>query len=242
MKDFPRLLPVWLVLLLLILFAMCGCRGGRTLGNGSAGTVIIPQTPQEINERNSEIIELPPFEPLAPIPIIPPARTHTNAVRSSPVIPEPQPAKANPVTSNPKASGESKPFTPTVTDISTIKLPPIKTEKLPTKIVEGDGGCVVITDNNGKPEGWCGTKDPEIAGPCQAEPKEAGLINWGQLISYWLFVLLMVVFGWIVYDIIQGYIKERKLRKKENNEAKKAQAKLIKSKKPTKRKRKPKKK
>ena len=226
MKDFPRLLPVWLVLLLLILFMMCGCRGGRALGNGSAGTIIVPQTPQEINERSREIIELPPLEPLAPIPIVPPARKHTKSERSSPVIPEPQSAKANPVASNPKASGESTPFSPTVSTNLPTRLPSVKTEKLTPKIVEG--GCVIITDSNGKPENQNESNAPEIAGPSEAAPKEAGLINWGELIYYWLFVVFMVIFGWIVYDIIQGFIKERKLIKKENQEAKKTQKKLIK--------------
>jgi hypothetical protein len=226
MKDIPRLLPLWIILLLIISFAMCGCRGGRALGNGSAGTVIVPQTPQEINERNSEIIELPPLEPLAPIPIIPPARTHTNAVRSNPITPEPQSVKANPVVSNPKASGESKTFSPTIKDTSTIKLPPVKAEKLPPKIVEGDGGCVVITDNNGKPEEWCGTKDPEITNSSGVETKAAS--GWPQLIYYWLFVIFALILGWIVYDIIKGFLKERKQQKEEDGKAKKSQEKLIK--------------
>tara|TARA_Y100000593_G_scaffold91933_1_gene182069 strand:+ start:320 stop:1039 length:720 start_codon:yes stop_codon:yes gene_type:complete len=239
MKDIPRVLPLSVVLLLLILFAMCGCRGGRSLGSGSAGTVIIPKTPQEINERSlpPPDIVLPPLEPLAPIPIIPPATTHTNAVRSKPVIPNPQSVKANPVVSTPKASGESTPFSPTVSTTPLTKLPTARAEKLPPKIVEGDGGCVVITDSNGKPEGWCGTKDPEIAGPCEAKPTGT---DWPQLIYYWLFVVFAIIFGWIAYDIVQGFLKERKLRKEESNNAKKSQSKLIK--KPTKRKRKPKKK
>ena len=105
-------------------------------------------------------------------------------------------------------------------------MPPIKTEKLPPKIVEGDGGCVVITDNNGKPEGWCGTKDPEIAGPCEAETK-AGT-DWTQLIYYWLFVIFALIFGWVIYDIIRGFFAERKQRKQEEKDAVKAQETLIK--------------
>ena len=186
---------------------MCGCRGGRALGNGSAGTVIIPQTPQEINERNNEIIELPPFEPLAPIPIVPPARAQTNAVRSNPIIPEPQSAKANPVAPNPKASGNPKSFSPTVSDTSTIGLPPIKTEKLTPKIVEGDGGCVVITDNNGKTE-------PEIAGPCEAAPESKSLINWDKLTYYYLFLFIALILGWVIYDIVQTYRLRRTLENK----------------------------
>ena len=50
MRDIPRLLPIWCVLfLILTALHQCGCRGGRSIGDGSAGTVIIPKTPQEIN-------------------------------------------------------------------------------------------------------------------------------------------------------------------------------------------------
>ena len=38
----------------------------------------------------------------------------------------------------------------------------------------------------------------------------------------------MIVFGWIIYDTVMGFIKEKKLQKKENSRAKKAQEKLIK--------------
>ena len=213
MKDIPRIFPIWFlpVLVFIAWYAMIcasGCRGGRALGNGSAGTVIIPQTPQEINERNNEIIELPPLEPLAPIPIVPPARTHTNAVKSNPVIPEPKSAKANPVLSNPKAAGESKPFSPTVSSTATVKLPTAKQKKLQPKLIKGDGGCVqpLPTDNK--------ATTPEIAAPHKGESEKKSLINWDKLTYYYLFLFIAMIFGWVVYDIVQTYRLRRTLESK----------------------------
>ena len=213
---------------------MCGCRGGRVLGGGSAGTVITPQTPQEINERNEiielppeiielppEIIELPPVEPLAPAPLAP---APLAPERSKPVAPKPQPVKANPIISSPKPSAAATPFSPTVKTEAT-KLPPLKTEKPTPKIAEGER--VVIEDNDDKPKGWCATKNSGVAGSCEAE---AVGTNWPQLIYYWLFIIFALIFGWIVYDITQGLLKERRLRREEENKAKEAQKKLIKKK------------
>ena len=201
MKDIPRLFPIWFLPILVfiawyvMICASSGCRGGRALGNGSAGTIIIPQTPQEINERNTQPttppeIVLPPLEPLAPIPIVPPAKKQPNRAKSKPVLPEPKSAKANPVIINPKPAGKTESFSPTVS--STPKLIP--------KLIEGDG--VVITDNNGKTE----TKDPEIAGP-----EKKSFINWSELTYYYLFLFIAIILGWIVYDIIQTYRLRRAL-------------------------------
>jgi len=223
-----KLIPIWLwVSVIIIIVLLCGCRGGRSLGKGSAGTVIVPQTPQEINEKNAA----PILEPLPPTPIsIAPAPPKNPTVITPPVVklppappvkltpaktrPTPTPnssAKANPVIVNPKSAGEQKPFAPTHSNrnappaklVNVIKLPP---------------------DDNGK-----GTPPlPQIAGPCEAAPEERPFIKWSELISYWLFVILMIVFGWIIYDTVMGFIKEKKLQKKENSRAKKSQEKLIK--------------
>ena len=207
MKDpYPRVFPIWflpvIVLIMLLLLGQCGCKtGGRTLNPNSAGKII----------RTSDV--RPNFQPLPPIPIVPPVSDPvviTNAVKSNPVTPEPQSAKANPVVSNPKPAGESKSFSPTVSTIP-AKLPPVKTEKLPPKIIEGDGGCVVISDNNGKPEGWCGTKDPKIAGPCEVAPKEKqSNVNWLSLLSFYVVCLLGLVILWVIYDIIKDSIQMKK--------------------------------
>ena len=218
-----KLIPIWLwVSVIIIIVLLCGCRGGRSLGKGSAGTVIVPQTPQEINEKNAA----PILEPLPPTPIsIAPAPPKNPTVITPPVVklppappvkltpaktrPTPTPnssANANPVIINPKSAGEQKPFAPTH---SNRNAPPAKLVNV-----------IKLPDDNGK-----GT---QIAGPCEAAPEERPFIKWGELISYWLFVILMVIFGWVVYDTVMGFIKEKKLGNKENSRAKKAQEKLIK--------------
>jgi len=225
MKDIPRLLPVWLVLLLIILFAMCGCRGGRALGNGSAGTVIIPETPQEINERNRPI-----FEPLPPVPIIPPQSSPivtTNEVRSNPVKIEPKSAEADPVVIDPKPAGELKPFSPTI-KTTPVKLPPAKVENLPTKIIKKNNENVIIKKNNNEQKKLNENKKLGATPLKQEKPKQSGLIDWWQLIYYWLFILVSLILGWLIYDTVNGFIKERKQRKEEEEVAEKARQKVIK--------------
>jgi hypothetical protein len=221
-NDIPRLFPLWFILMLTLLFVMCsGCRtGGTRLNPNSAGTII----------RTSDV--RPNFEPLPPVPIAPPVPVPiappvstpvviTNAVKSNPIAPELKSAKANPVTSNPESAGLSAtPFEPTISPSPILlpeletKLPPRKT-KLPTKIVEGDGGCVVITDNNGsegKPEGWCGTENPQVAGPCEAAPEESQStpINSVNLFSLFVMLLLGAIGFWVIYDIIKDSIQMKK--------------------------------
>ena len=59
MYKIPRVFPVWLFpLLIFIAFVIVtcqGCRGGISLGKGSAGTVVRPSTPEEINKKNNSI-------------------------------------------------------------------------------------------------------------------------------------------------------------------------------------------
>ena len=137
MRDIPRLLPIWCVLLLIITaLHQCGCRGGRSIGDGSTGTIIIPKTPQEINERSSlpppPDIVFPPLEPLAPIPIVP---VPLKSEKSKPVIPESKPAQANKDLFNPKTAGELKSFTPTINrNAPPVKLPPVTVKLPPVKL------------------------------------------------------------------------------------------------------------
>jgi hypothetical protein len=232
-----KLIPIWLwVSVIIIIVLLCSsCRGGRSLGKGSAGTVIVPQTPQEINEKNAA--PRPPLEPLPPTPIsiapappknpavaptpvappvVPPAAP-LESVRSTPTLPESKSAEANPVIINPKPAGEGpKSFTPTINKNTTpVKLTAAKEKvnviKLPEKKQKNNDGAVTLGPREGN-------------GLTEEKP----FINWSELISYWLFVILMIVFGWIIYDTVMGFIKEKKLQKKENSRAKKTQEKLIK--------------
>ena len=202
MKDIPRLFPLWLILFIIMIFAMCGCRtGGTRLNPNSAGTII----------RTSDV--RPDFTPLPPVPIAPPVSNPivlTNAARSNPVLPA-ESAKANPVTSNPEPAGLSTtPFEPTVSPRPILlpepetKLPLPKT-KLPAKIIAGDGGCVVITDGNES------AGKPEIAGSCEIAPEEQSKsINWVNLFSLFTMLLLGAIGFWVVYDIIKDSIRMKK--------------------------------
>jgi len=205
---------MWVTAIIIIVLLCSSCRGGRSLGKGSVGTVIVPQTPKQINERNRQPppkIVLPQLELLPPVPIVPPKSTRVvrNAVRSTPTLPETNPVKANPVIINPKPAGELKPFSPSVSSTSPVIIT-AQEKNQPTDNKATDGEIVL---------------DPRES---EGFPEERPFIKWGELISYWLFVILMAVFGWIIYDTVMGFIKEKKLQKKENDTAKKAQKKLIK--------------
>ena len=114
-KDDYRLIPVWfLPLLVIIAFCMiqCSCRtGGVTLSKSSAGKVIVPKTPKEINESHKR---LPP--PKITLPIVSPKKSGpvvaTKSARSAPTLPENKSAEANPVKEIIKGVGETKPFSP----------------------------------------------------------------------------------------------------------------------------------
>ena len=196
MDKIPKLIPIWLwVAIVIIIVALCSsCRGGRSLGKGSVGTVIVPQTPQEINERRSlppPDIVLPPLEPLAPIPITPPARTHTNAVKSNPVI------------INPKSAGEARSFSPTISP-TPVKLPPAKAEKLSPK----------LTDDKATAE----ANDFPLCDPMETAETES--FNWVELLLNYLLFIIIAIFIWAVYDIIrrrgnstENRLSSRKLKK-----------------------------
>jgi len=203
MNKIPRLFPIWflpvLVLITLWVITCQGCRGGRSLGKGSAGTVIIPQTPQQINERNR-----PRLEPLPPPPIISPSiepiapQVELPPVKPTPTAPTQSSAKANPVVVNPKAAGELKPFTPTTSATPKLITPPSK--NLPT-------------DNK--------ATTPEIVGPNEAAPTtEKESFNWVELLLNYLLFIIIAIFIWTIYDIIrnQGSPK-RKTRAKKKKKA-----------------------
>jgi len=134
LEDY-RLIPVWLLpIIVLILILTCGCRGGRSLSSGSAGTVIIPQTPQQINESNR-----PHFEPSPPVPSTP--------VRSAPVPQPTPPVKAAPVKIEPIVGEKMKPLSPTVkAPDNTLISPPQKSGE----ILESNNEQIIIPQEDMK--------------------------------------------------------------------------------------------
>lgn len=145
------------------------------MGSGSASTVIVPQTPQQINE------SLPPLEPLPPTPIIPPKVATPKAARSTPELPKSNPVEANHVPVNPKPAGKKTPFSPTVSTTP--------------KLIEGDGRRVIITPSE---------KNQQISGVDEAASKEEDMsINWLELLSFYCSMAVFLVIMWMVYDLVR---------------------------------------
>jgi len=196
MKNYPKLLPIWLLALSLLTFSFMqyGCRtGGTWINPGSAGTIIKGKTPEQMNEeaaarrfQNAQPVQSPQVVP-------PPARSKPKDTSAQSIEP-------TDVVETPAAAGEVTPFSPTVS-AAPAKLPPAKIEtKLPPKLIEGDGGCVIVTD------------DPVIAGPCEVAPEEdkAVATNWVNLFSLFVLLLLGAIGLWVLYDIIKDSIQMKK--------------------------------
>jgi len=180
-EPFPRLVPLWLlVTVIIIIVLLCSsCRGGRALGSGSAGTVIVPQTPQQINEQNR-----PHFEPLPPPPLVLPPikpiapKLEPPPVKPIPATPSPSLVKPNPVIINPKPSEKLKPLAPTTS--------------IPPKLIEGDGGCVIITPDTKNQQ----SNDKIIIN----KEKDTG-VNWSELLSFYFVCIVGLLVGWMLYDL-----------------------------------------
>tara|TARA_Y100000310_G_C20692357_1_gene823170 strand:+ start:936 stop:1655 length:720 start_codon:yes stop_codon:yes gene_type:complete len=202
MKDF-RVIPIWLwITVIIIIVLLCSsCRGGRSLGSGSAGTIILPRTPRQINESNRLEKVAPPFDPqpLAPVPIIP---------KSAPVAPI-EPSYSGPDTEILKKSVTPKAETTTIIagDGGRIPHPPLPKN--------GDNKATVTINGNDDKRA---EDDPRFQAPLveslqQEEPKKS-FINWGELTYYYLFLFLSIILGWIVYDTVKKHKSHNKTASK----------------------------
>ena len=201
-QPYPRLIPVWLLpLILLLLFSMmqCGCRtGGKWVSAGSSGIKNII-TPSQLIKQPSGVYKLKPRTtpkpPASPKVAIPPVRT-------TPTPPTPISAKPTPVI--PKSKQEKlAPITPTINGTENVKLPP-------TKLVEGDGGCVRPLPTSENPTE---NNTPSVGAIPQKE--SVIKIDWINLAIFYLTAAMLAIFAWIVYGIY-----------KDNKEAEKLIAKL----------------
>jgi len=187
--DKKLLFQILLAIAVCVLITIAsGCRtGGVKLNPNSAGKIIQPKSPKQINEETkAKREESPKFKPLAPIPIIPPARTHTNAAKSNPVIPEPQSAKAETKPNTIKPSIPETEFKPSVT--TEFNLPPVK-------ISEGSTTVLIPILPESK-----GTND---SGKIIANEKTSPQMNWLQLFSLFMILFTGALILWIVYDLIK---------------------------------------
>lgn len=211
MKDHPRLFPIWffpLILLIIIIIGPCGCKtGGSWIGSGSAGTIIKGKTPEQINEeaaarrfQNAQSVQSPQV-------VLPPAR-------SKPKDTSTQSAEGTNVAGTPEAAGEATPFSPTISDTpKNIGLPTVKTKPLPTKIIEGDGGRAVITDErvNPRPLPPAPPKEETSVPNDQAntgvKPNSDMSIDWIRLVMFYVIGFLVIAFAYVSWDIFKTYEK-----------------------------------
>jgi len=197
-NDIPRLVPIWFwpstLLILILSLGQCGCKtGGKKLNPNSAGTII----------RTSDI--RPNFKPLPPVPIAPPKSTPakiTNPVKSKPVIPKHQSAKANSVTSNPESAGELAPFTPTISE----SIDPIILPKMDVKVAPTESNLIENNNVNVQPQPM---DNKGTALEIKTTEKQENF-NWLNLLSFYLICLLGLVILWVIYDIIKDSIQMKK--------------------------------
>jgi hypothetical protein len=203
--DIPRLVPIWLLpMVILIIFSLmqCGCRtGGTTLNTSSSGIKSVVSSSNLVRQSNGVYR----IEPVQSAP-------QSKQVKLSPAKsrPKPTPAvSAKPVDVPPVVSGvgKSTPLKPTVSSSKNQKLPPLNPKvnvvplkpKEPAKLIEGDGGCV----------------KPEIAGPCEAEPNdEAVIVSWFDLILFYLTCAVGFLVLWLSCALYRDWRKKKTKGKK----------------------------
>ena len=201
MDKLPRFIPIWLWTTAVVvgMVILCSsCKGGKSLGGGSAGTVITPRTPQEINRENAPSLTLDPPK--------------ISSARSAPVPPKNESAKANPVIINPKSAGEVRSFTPTISrnappvslppvKLPPVKLPPVKLPPVKTSPATDNERVIITSPAKNLPADNRATS-PEIAGPCEAAPSE-NKFGWVELISNYFLFIILAIFIWTIYDILK---------------------------------------
>ena len=221
--DYPRLIPVWfLPLLILILFLgmQCGCRtGGTTLNTSSSGIKSVVSSSNLVRQSNGVYR----IEPIRSAP-------QSKQVKLSPAKSRPKPTPAvpaKPVDVPPVVSGvgESTPFKPTVSSSKNQKLPPLnpKVNVKPANLIEGDGGCVVISDGK--------SDTPQVAGPCEAAPQDnASAVNWSGLILFYLASAMGLFILWLSCALYRDWRKVQSAKKPAKPITKKRKPKAKKSK------------
>jgi hypothetical protein len=189
MKDIPRLVPVWLLLILVLVFSLvqCGCitkRGSKIGGGYIKGEDGIYRKPN-----STQIIEPAKSPPSKRVPLKatyePP---NTEIIKKHSVSPAPQPNK------DIKSSGKLE------------KLPPIVPE---TKKKIGLGLITIeLPDDN---ENETSNVKPIDASPTQTTTGDSGTtddvkVNWGELFIFYLNATLVLFFIYFVYKLIKGEI------------------------------------
>lgn len=194
-NNYPRLIPLWLLPLFLVVMywlitCSTGCRTGGTWVNPkSAGTVIVPKSPEQLNkEAQAKREESEKFTQAQPEPLKPakpqsarstPKPTNTGNVEAE---------EANPTPLVPTAPTES--FSPSVTTIDSTK---VNVRPLPEK---GDAIAIDLSGDVTESEG---------------EKGQGGTtVNWLELWSFYLLCFLGLVILWMIYDVIKDAARMKK--------------------------------
>jgi hypothetical protein len=225
-NDIPRLVPVWLLPIVILVFFLamqCGCRtGGTKLNTNSSGIKSVVSSSNLVRQSNG-VYKLEPVQPKQVK--LHPAKSRP---KSSPAVSAEPTINVPPVS----AAGKPAPFEPTVSPSKEQKMPPLNPKvnviplkpEEPVKKIVGDGGCV-------KPENWCGTKDPQIAGPCEAVPQDdASTVNWSELILFYLASAVGLFVLWLSYALYRDWRKVQPAKKPAKPITKKRKPKVKKSK------------
>ena len=138
------------------------------------------------------------------------------SARSKPEIIKSQPAEANSKKDEINPANTGFKFSPSVIDASKKRVNVVRNDKAGTK------NTTPVNKGNLN----LNVKKPEIAGPCEAEPKEESgvTIKYGELILFYLLGFLIVAFLYIIYDIYKTK-KEKKAQPKKRARKKRAKPK-----------------
>tara|TARA_Y100001963_G_C6784599_1_gene451914 strand:+ start:1468 stop:2253 length:786 start_codon:yes stop_codon:yes gene_type:complete len=207
MNKVPRVFPVWLFpMLVFIAFAITtcqGCRGGISLGKGSAGTVIKPSTPAEINKKNNLIPkgnpapvkeevtreEIHPSSPALPVPL--------PSYKTKPDFPNVEPAEAEHDNLNPKASN---PISPPISPTINRNAPPVSVT-MPTPQKESDNKATTQNLSLGL------SNDNQVT---TNKPKQKDSIDIAELALWYLFIFIILFTIYVIYDMASDKLREKK--------------------------------
>ena len=185
----------------LLLFA--ACRGGVSLGKGSAGTVIKPSTPAQINKKNNSIPkgnpapvkeeitreEIHPSSPALPVPL--------PSYKTKPDFPNVEPAEAEHNNLNPKASN---PISPPISPTINRNAPPVSVT-MPTPQKESDNKATTQNLSLGL------SNDNQVT---TNKSKRKDSIDIAELALWYLFIFIILFTIYVIYDMASDKLREKK--------------------------------
>ena len=194
--DKKLLFQILLAIAVCVLITIAGgCRtGGVKLNPNSAGKIIQPKSPEQINkEVKAKKEEAEKFENAKPQPTKP-LDLESNKPRPTPLNPAgPVEIKVEP--SKIKPTGSTTQITPTISPTTNVNLPPAKvTGTLETVLLP------VLPESKGDTNN----------GVIVTSQESVNKINWIQLFSLFMLLFTGALILWVAYDIIKDIFNMRK--------------------------------